>query len=68
MAFSINGGERSCHDIQLMNDTIPELTDELTLVLASSNSAIEPTEAKIQIADDDGVQIINLKHESQFFF
>ena len=53
-AFNISGGERTCHNIELLNDTFPEDTELFALSLSSSNSEATPSQALVKIYDDDG--------------
>ena len=56
-SFSITGGEKNCHEIQLINNTDPEITENLKLILKSSNS-VNHYWATVFIRDDDGNHVI----------
>lgn len=52
--FNISGGDRVCHDIQLVNDTTPELTEHFRIFITASNSVTAPRNSLVYIYDDDG--------------
>ena len=55
--FNISGGERVCHMIGLVNNTVSERTESFTVMLTSSNSVASPNQAIVYITDDDGTYV-----------
>ena len=53
-SFNVSGQDRVCHQIEFIDDTLPESIEQMKLLLFSSNSQVGPNEAYVRIADDDG--------------
>ena len=59
--FNISGGEKVCHDIQLLNDSTPETAELFQIWITSSNSEFGSTRALVKIYDDDGKIDLNYR-------
>ena len=54
--FTIQGGESKCYNVAIVDDTLPEATERIRLLLNSSNNALRHQfVTELTIVDDDGM-------------